>query len=96
MLGFILLSFDFKYSQSNRKRPPLGINKNGRNYTGEEPGGGGAWIPSFLDQAKARRAEKIFPISPRYYSHPKRNRSQGLCKFWGQTGCIMPYVKIMN
>ena len=95
MLGFILLSFDFKYSQSNRKRPPLGINKNGRNYTGEGPEGP-APLPLFLDQAKAQRAEQIFPISPRDYSHPKRNRRQWLCNILGQTGCIMTHVKIMN
>ena len=50
-------------------------------------------------------AQPLFPNSPGYYNHPKRNRKQLLCKVFffffflgggGETRCIMVYVKMVN
>ena len=32
---------------------------------------------------KKNFAYSLFPIFPGYYSHPKRNQRQWLCKIWG-------------
>ena len=41
-------------------------------------------------------ASQLFPVSPRFYSRPKRIEDNGYAKFWGLTRRIMVYVKMVN